>query len=37
MAKPKKAKDIDDYISQFPANVQEILQKVRRTIEARLP
>ena len=29
MAKPKKAKDIDGYISQFPADVQAILQKVR--------
>ncbi len=29
MAKPKKAKDIDGYISLFPSDVQTILQKVR--------
>src|SRR5450631_1761308 len=32
MAKPKKAKDIDGYISTFPAAVQAILEKVRETI-----
>ena len=32
MVKPKKAIDIDSYISQFPADVQAILQKVRATI-----
>lgn len=32
MPKPKKAKDIDAYISQFPADVQAILEKVRATI-----
>jgi uncharacterized protein YdhG (YjbR/CyaY superfamily) len=37
MAKPRKAMDIDDYISQFPADVQEILQKVRRTISGAAP
>jgi uncharacterized protein YdhG (YjbR/CyaY superfamily) len=38
MAKPKKkATDIDEYISQFPASVQEILQKVRRTIGGAAP
>jgi uncharacterized protein YdhG (YjbR/CyaY superfamily) len=37
MAKPKKAKDIDDYISQFPADVQAILQKVRTTISSAAP
>ena len=34
MAKPKKAKDIDGYISQFPADVQAILQRVRTTISS---
>jgi uncharacterized protein YdhG (YjbR/CyaY superfamily) len=37
MAKPKKAKDIDGYISQFPADVQAILQKVRKTISGAAP
>jgi uncharacterized protein YdhG (YjbR/CyaY superfamily) len=38
MAKPKKkAKDIDEYISQFPACVQEILQEVRSTISGAAP
>ncbi len=37
MAKPKKAKDIDGYISQFAADVQAILQKVRTTISAAAP
>ena len=37
MAKPKKAKDIDDYISKFPADVQAILQKVRKTIRHAAP
>jgi uncharacterized protein YdhG (YjbR/CyaY superfamily) len=37
MAKPKKAKDIDDYISKFPADVQAILQKVRETIRHAAP
>src|SRR6202790_2355351 len=37
MAKPKKAKDIDGYISLFPANVQAILQKVRTTISSAAP
>ena len=37
MAKPKKAKDIDDYISKFPADVQAILQKVRDTIRNAAP
>src|ERR1700723_1777577 len=37
MAKPKKAKDIDDYISKFPADVQAILQKVRSTISSIAP
>ena len=37
MAKPKKAKDIDGYIAQFPADVQAILQKVRTTISSAAP
>src|SRR6516165_6625985 len=37
MAKPKRAKDIDGYISQFPADVQAILQKVRSTISRAAP
>jgi len=32
MAKLKKPKDIDGYISQFPDDVQAILEKVRATI-----
>src|SRR6266478_9076528 len=37
MAKPMKAKDIDGYISQFPADVQAILEKVRTTISHAAP
>jgi uncharacterized protein YdhG (YjbR/CyaY superfamily) len=37
MAKPKKAKDIDDYISKFPDDVQAILEKVRETIHHAAP
>ena len=37
MAKPKKPKDIDGYISQFPADVQAILEKVRTTISQAAP
>jgi uncharacterized protein YdhG (YjbR/CyaY superfamily) len=37
MPKPKRAKDIDGYISQFPLNVQAILQKVRTTISRAAP
>ena len=38
MTKPKKkAKHIAEYISQFPASVQEILQKVRSTISGAAP
>ena len=32
-----KAKDIDDYISKFPADVQVILEKVRATIRHAAP
>jgi uncharacterized protein YdhG (YjbR/CyaY superfamily) len=37
MAKPKKAKDIDGYTSQFPADMQAILEKVRATIRRAAP
>src|SRR5262245_9994668 len=37
MPKPGKAKDIDSYISQFPADVQAILEKVRATIRHAAP
>src|SRR6476661_6641224 len=37
MAKPQKPKDIDGYISQFPADVQTILEKVRATIRQAAP
>jgi uncharacterized protein YdhG (YjbR/CyaY superfamily) len=37
MAKPKKARDIDGYISQFPADVQALLQRVRATISSAAP
>ena len=37
MAKPQKPKDIDDYISKFPADIQAILQKVRETIRHAAP
>jgi uncharacterized protein YdhG (YjbR/CyaY superfamily) len=38
MAKPnKKAKDIEEYISQLPADVQAILQQVRETIRHAAP
>ena len=32
-----KSKDIDDYISKFPADVQVILEKVRETIRHAAP
>jgi uncharacterized protein YdhG (YjbR/CyaY superfamily) len=37
MAKSKKLTDIDGYISQFPADVQAVLQKVRETIRQAAP
>ena len=37
MAKPAKPKDIDGYISQFPAGVQAILEKVWETISHAAP
>jgi uncharacterized protein YdhG (YjbR/CyaY superfamily) len=33
----KTPKDIDDYISRYPADVQELLQKMRRTIHKAAP
>lgn len=37
MAKPPKPQDFDDYVSQFPTNVQAILKKVRATIQKAAP
>ena len=37
MAKPKKAKNIDSYISKFPADVRVILEEVRETIRHAAP
>jgi uncharacterized protein YdhG (YjbR/CyaY superfamily) len=37
MGKPKKARDIDGYVSQFPSDVQAILEKVRTTISRAAP
>ncbi len=37
MPKPQKPKDIESYISQFPADVQAVLQKVRETISKAAP
>jgi uncharacterized protein YdhG (YjbR/CyaY superfamily) len=37
MTKPAKFQDIDGYISQFPADVQAILQHVRETIRHAAP
>ena len=37
MAKSQKPKDIDSYISQFPADVQAVLQEVRETIRRAAP
>ena len=37
MTKPQKPKDIDGYISQFPAGVQAILEKVRNRISQAAP
>lgn len=37
MAKSQKPKDIDSYISQFPSDVQAILEKVRATIRRSAP
>ena len=37
VAKRKKPQDIDSYISQFPADVQAVLQEVRETIRRAAP
>src|SRR5215831_863323 len=37
MANSQKPKDIDDYISTFPDDVQGILEKVRETIRQAAP
>jgi uncharacterized protein YdhG (YjbR/CyaY superfamily) len=37
MAKTQGPKDIDSYISQFPSDVQEILERVRTTISQAAP
>ena len=37
MARSQKPKDIDSYISKFPADVQAILEKVRETIRHAAP
>ena len=37
MAKSQKPQSIDGYISQFPADVQAILEKVRETIRQAAP
>jgi len=37
MAKSPRPKDIDDYISKFPDDVQAVLQKVRETIRRAAP
>jgi uncharacterized protein YdhG (YjbR/CyaY superfamily) len=37
MAKPQEPKDIGGYISQFPADIRAILEKVRRTIRRAAP
>jgi uncharacterized protein YdhG (YjbR/CyaY superfamily) len=37
MATPQKPKDIDGYISRFPADIQAILQKVRARIRLAAP
>jgi uncharacterized protein YdhG (YjbR/CyaY superfamily) len=37
MPKPKRPKDIDEYISRFPKKVQAVLKKVRATIRRAAP
>ena len=37
MTEAKRPKDIDTYISQFPADVQAILKKVQQTISQAAP
>jgi hypothetical protein len=36
MPKPQQPTDIDGYISKFPDDIQEVLQKVGATIERNL-
>jgi len=35
--KGEPAKNIDEYIADFPANVQDLLQQMRTTIKAAVP
>jgi uncharacterized protein YdhG (YjbR/CyaY superfamily) len=37
MPKPQKPLDIDEYVSQFPADVQAVLEKLRATIRKAAP
>jgi uncharacterized protein YdhG (YjbR/CyaY superfamily) len=37
MAKAQAPKNIDEYIARFPADVREILEKVRATIRTAAP
>jgi uncharacterized protein YdhG (YjbR/CyaY superfamily) len=37
MAKPRRAKDIDQYIANLPTEVQVVLEKVRQTIRDAAP
>lgn len=37
MAMEKKPKGIDDYIAQFPSDVQAVLEQVRQTIQQAAP
>ena len=37
MAKTQQSSDIDGYISQFPADVQAVLEKIRDTIRQAAP
>ena len=37
MPKSPRPKDIDDYITKFPADVQAILEKVRQTVRRAAP
>lgn len=37
MAKSQKLTDIDEYISQFPGDVQAVLQNIRETIRRAAP
>ena len=34
---PEKFSDVDSYIDSFPAEVQDVLQKIRRTIHTAVP